>query len=144
MEKLREAANGETKWERHHIEGGSWVDIPYCEDFPNCHPEDAKAAVYRLDFQKRMEVESLDITLQSEAFKKLPNLVSFAFESFYASEGSVDLVRVGFKVSTGGIPWCIHVFYTLLQALARADRKPKKILWLNEQRDGCDANLGFL
>lgn len=92
----------------------------------------AKDAVDRLDFQKRMELESLDIDLLSNAFRELPNLSSLVFEASDRPSGIRDLAVSGFEVYDAGIPWQCHVFQVILQALSRAQCKPREIAWQNE------------
>ena len=94
--------------------------------------EEAKDALNRRDFQKRMETEALDISMLSEAFGKLPKLAILNFEYTDEPPGSWDLTEMGFEVYDPGIPWRCHVFQTFLQALARAKCKPQSIMWQNE------------
>ena len=102
--------------------------------------EEAKEALERLDFQRQMETEALDIAMLSEAFSKLPKLVTLCFEYTDCSPGSWDLAEMGFEVYNPGIPWRCHVFQTFLQALARAECKPQRILWHNQGPYDADVN----
>ena len=92
----------------------------------------AKDALDRLDFQKRMETEALDISMLSEALSRLPKLVTLNFEYTQSPPGSWELAEMGFEVHDPGIPWHCHVFQIFLQALARAECKPQRISWQNE------------
>ena len=94
--------------------------------------EDAKEALERLEFQRQMETEALDIAMLSEAFSKLPKLLTLCFEYTVCPPGSWDLAQMGFEVYDPGIPWRCHVFQTFLQALAKAECQPQGILWHNE------------
>ena len=124
---LQERASGKPKeihfWTH---EGEDWV----LDDFDEI--QKAKDVLDRLDFQKRMETESLDVSMLSEAFSKLPKLATLIFEYTDDPPGSVDLTDMGFEVFNTGIPWRCHVFQTFLQALARARCKPQRIMWQNE------------
>ena len=118
MEQLREAARGPVKMTRYKplfFDENKYLTNPlvdanadgyYLYDVSEC-----KAAVERLDYQKRMETESLDIALLSDAFRSLPNLVTFVFEYTNSSSGSWNLMETGFEVYEPGIPWRVHVFH---------------------------------
>lgn len=72
---------------------------------------ECKAAVERLDYQKRMEIESLDIALLSDAFRSFPNLVVFVFEYTNLLLDSWDLMKTGLVFYESDIPWRVHVFH---------------------------------
>ena len=91
-----------------------------------------KDIIDRLDFQKRMELESLDIELLSEAFRELPNLTSLLFEYTDFPPGSWKLAQSGFKIFGTGIPWRCHVFQVVMQAASKAKCKPREIAWHNQ------------
>lgn len=92
----------------------------------------SRDAIHRLDFQERMELESLDVHLLSEAFRGLSNLATLVFEYAISSPGSRKLAQSGFVVHDPGIPWRCHVFHVLLQALSKAGVSPQEIIWQNE------------
>ena len=118
MEQLREAARGPVKMTRYKplfFDETKYLTNPlvdanadgyYLYDVGEC-----KAAVERLDYQKRMEIESLDIAILSDAFTSHPNHVTFVFEYTNSSSGSWNLMETGFEVYEPGIPWRVHVFH---------------------------------
>ena len=122
----------------HEWADGKFEGLPFTLRSGGCNVDrpsiisNAKDTVDRLEFQKRMELESLDIGLLSEAFRELPNLTSLLFEYTNSPPGSWKLAESGFEVYGTSIPWRCHVFQVIMQATSKAKCQPRKIVWQNE------------
>ena len=92
----------------------------------------SKHLVQRLEYQKIMEMEELDVSLLSKAFEKLPRLAHVAFDNGRIPYESKQLTQDGFDLTNPGPEWRRHVVQVGLKALANAGCKPTSIIILND------------
>ena len=104
------------------------VDEEFAEPCPTENATTrAKRLVERLEYQKRMEKEELDVMLLSKAMKKLPRLVHIVFDAGNSPPEIAQLSLEGFYIMNPGSAWRRHVLQISLKALANACCKPESI-----------------
>ena len=96
----------------------------------------ARHLVERLEYQKQMEKEELDVMLLSKVIKKLPKLAHILFDSDIGPPESAQLSREGFHISDPGSAWRRHVVQIGLKALVEAGCNPKSIFIINRDTKG--------
>ena len=89
---------------------------------------DAQRSVEHIEYQKRMEQDSLDVETLTSAMRRLPRLFTISFDFQSSSADTHALASEGFMVSEPGMEWRRHVVQVGLQALMKAERSPRAIL----------------
>ena len=120
------------------------------DEYARSHPTEkettirAKRLVERLEYQKRMEKEELDVMLLSKAFKKLPRLADIVFDNENSPFEATQLALEGFDFDDPGAAWRRHVMQIGLKALANAGCKPTTIMVLTDRlRDRYSPSWAF-